>query len=84
MKADQMGTPTEQARYRMGWMTAPQRRAAGNATRCDTCAHFTIDFPTVRGGGIRTVIRCRHPMATGKEGMATREAATCEKWERRP
>lgn len=81
MKADSYGTPTEQARYRMGWMTPTERKKDGQQTRCASCRFFHFDEGTDGWGGLRLKARCGHPMAAGETGQATRENALCAKWE---
>lgn len=83
MKADQTGTPTEQARHRMGWITPTERKKAGGEKRCATCKYFFMESFTRRDEGIGVKLRCVHPMAAGEMGMATSENALCDKWERK-
>ncbi|MCB1909953.1 MAG: hypothetical protein KDH15_21540 [Rhodocyclaceae bacterium] len=84
MKADRYGTPTEQARSSMGWLTATQRRETGVERRCASCAHFSLNPYTNGEGGRGVAVLCIHPMAGGHRGMATRENALCGKWEVKP
>lgn len=81
MKADQRGTPTQQARHRMGWMTPTERRKAGRPKACLTCSHFHLEPGTNGWGGVSVKIRCGHPMTTGETGFATAESAVCDQWE---
>ncbi|NMG29327.1 hypothetical protein [Aromatoleum evansii] len=83
MKADQTGTPTEQARYRMAWVTPTERKKAGREQRCATCNRFFMESYAKGDEGRGVKLRCGHPMASGETGMATTENAVCDKWERK-
>lgn len=83
MKADSYGTPTEQARHRMGWMTPTERKKAGGEKRCASCRRFFWEDYRTGDGGFGVKPRCGHPMASGETGMATFENAVCDKWERK-
>lgn len=86
MKADSYGTPTEQARARMGWKTATQARIAGVPIdqRCTTCVFRYIRES--RGGWGQAILTpyCGNIYAAGENGMATRDSCTCNRWERKP
>lgn len=86
MKADSYGTPVEQARARMGWKTATEARAAGVSLtrRCAQC-NFMQRRQSVGGWG-QTILTpfCENIAAAGENGHATRESATCNRWEQRP
>lgn len=83
MKADQTGTPTEQARHLMGWVTPTERKKAGREQRCSTCSFFSFEFFTRGDEGRGVKLRCGHLMAFGETGMATSENAVCNEWERK-
>lgn len=88
MKADRMGTYTEQVRARMGWLSPSQRSASDRALsgrRCDTCkSHFLKEIPNRDGGCPNYSPYCGHPHAGGEYGHATRESACCDRWELKP
>lgn len=86
MKADTYGTPLEQARARMGWKNATAARAAGIADgrRCATCRFRRIRERTGGWGQMILTPYCEHIDAAGENGHATRESATCNRWEPRP
>jgi hypothetical protein len=85
MKADANGTPCQQSRARMGWKGSAERKAAGGNPEmmCSNC-HFS-ERPylstTGRGSYALVGIRCVHLEAWGGSGMATRDAACCDRWE---
>lgn len=88
MKADRMGTYTEQVRARMGWLS-PAARKAANATdprlTCAKCKHFYLkEIPNRDGGVPGASPYCGHPSAGGTVGHATRESALCDRWEMKP
>jgi hypothetical protein len=83
MKADAQGTPVEQARARMGWMTTTEARIAGIARnrRCSTCCSARLNFSTDGDGALVLSVRCVHTEAGGIEGHATRLSCTCKRWD---
>jgi len=90
MKADRMGTYTEQVRARMGWISPTARKAAGkNDTKvCINCNWvWQKEIPNRDGGCGNYSTYCGHPAAGGHDhvgGHATRDTASCDKWERKP
>lgn len=89
MKADRMGTYTEQVRFRMGWKAPSERTSSERALsgrRCDTCKHHYLKEIPNRDGGASPNYSpyCGHPHAYGEFGHATRESAVCDKWEWKP
>ena len=85
MKADSYGTPTEQARARMGWKTATQARIAGISAerRCAACKFRWIRESTGGWGQMILTPYCGNIHAAGERGMATRDSCTCNRWESR-
>lgn len=86
MKADRMGTHTEQVRARMGWKSPKERKALGLADShvCAYCHFFWLkEIPNRDGGCSNYSPYCAHPQAAGEYGYATRETAFCDKWERK-
>lgn len=76
MKADQSGTPSEQARHAAGWLTPSQAKAADKPWRCRSCLYF---FPASRmHSGSVIGGKCMQLNLTNKPW------ATCAKWEARP
>ena len=89
MKADRMGTHTEQVRFRMGWKSPTERKAdaalALSGKRCETCkSQYLKEIPSREGGGPNYSPYCGHPHAAGEFGHATRESAVCDRWELKP
>lgn len=86
MKADANGTPVEQARARMGWKPRAQILTdGGDLTRCcSNCNWRYLLRVNRRDGGIDFRSNCNHREAGGSDGHATRESATCSRWEIRP
>lgn len=87
MKADAFGTMTEQARARMGWKTDAQRKAAGetpDGKSCNSCDYSEIRLVMRRDESIGGSLRCAHPLAPGRGGMATRATAICKEFLRTP
>lgn len=86
MKADPNGTRAEQARSRMGWMTATQARIAGIRAdrRCSNCRSRFLKEGSRGDGGLIVSSRCGHIEAGGIDGHATRENCACRRWERKP
>jgi hypothetical protein len=89
MKADRMGTWTEQVRARMGWMSPAQRKASAAPGElrltCSGCKHFYLKEIPNRDGGVGNCSPyCGHPDAAGRMGHATRESALCDRWEMKP
>lgn len=85
MKADRMGTHTEQVRARMGWKSPAELRAAGTDVApgvCSNCNRFWLkEIPNRDGGCSNTSPYCGHPHAAGEFGHATRQSARCDRWE---
>lgn len=86
MKADPMGSYTEQVRARMGWKSPAQlRHAEVPPGLCRTCNYFYLkEIPNRDGGCCNSSPYCGHPMSPGKAGHATRESARCDRWGRKP
>ena len=83
MKADQSGTPTEQARARRHWRSAAP---GADAERCETCAHLL--WPEADPAR-RPSPRCQDMPAEAYLGsgarayIATRVRAVCDAYTRR-
>lgn len=87
MKADRMGTHTEQIRFRMGWKSPTERKAAGviDIKVCANCRHYwSKEIPNRDGGCANYSPYCGHTWAAGEQGHATRDTASCDKWELKP
>jgi hypothetical protein len=74
MKADRYGTPSEQHRYRLGWLSATAADAAAIARdhRCDDCMHREWSETA------------RTPRPRCGYGGPTSARATCNRWTARP
>ena len=79
MKADTCGTYTEQIRARMGWISPKQRRELNVPLDriCSSCQYFWLKRIVMADERVNFSPYCRHPMAGGKEGHATRESSLC-------
>lgn len=87
MKADRMGTHTEQVRFRMGWQSPAERKALGAAAPDGVCInckhHYLKEIPNRDGGAASNYSTyCGHPHAAGEFGHATRDTAHCDRYER--
>ena len=84
MKADPCGGYTEQIRARFGWKTKAELNAAGvdPLKTCGTCHHRVLKEIKTGDGSVNFSPYCWEPKS-GDEGFATRESASCNKWERR-
>ena len=82
MKADPCGGYTEQMRFKMGWKSPTQLKGIGSAQRCSSCKYFHLKRIVKADESIDFSPYCKHVMtAGGDEGHATREKASCDKWE---
>jgi hypothetical protein len=85
MKADAKGTPVERCRAAMGWKGSAERKAAG-ANPVMVCANCHFSERQWGGSCLGTAtlrLRCVHPCVFMSAGMATRDAAGCDRWEAR-
>lgn len=86
MKADQHGTASEKARANMGWKSPSERKVAGviDTKYCVNCHYrWAKETPNRDGGCPNYSSYCGHPQAAGERGHATRDTASCAKWERK-
>ena len=86
MKADPNGSLIEQSRARMGWKSRAQILAdGGDLSRCcGACTSRWLKRVQRKDGGVDFSSMCGHRDAGGIYGHATRESATCNRWELRP
>lgn len=89
MKADRMGTWTEQVRFRMGWKSPSERKVLGK-TDSNVCVNchwfFAKEIPNRDGGCANYSSYCGHPTSGGHDhagGHATRDTASCDNWARK-
>jgi hypothetical protein len=87
MKADSNGTKTEQFRASIAWKTAAQLRRNGQVLgpeqTCISCDFSEIRLFTKGDESIGSSLRCAHPLTPAPAGMATRESARCDKYQRK-
>lgn len=80
MKADSCGGMTEQIRWRFGWKTKAELKAIGAdpVKTCGICTYRVWKTIERGDGSFDYSPYCHHK----EGGFATRESASCNKWER--
>ncbi|MFZ4539276.1 hypothetical protein [Propionivibrio sp.] len=79
MKANSCGTMVEQARFKMGFKTAKERKADGAdpAKNCAICEYHDTKEYTTSEGGCGLSLRCGH---RDSGGFTTRHSAGCDRF----